>query len=159
MQERRKFTKRGGSLRPICNSDLTQFPDEEETRKHVEDCIQRAENAQQHTNTSDAADDSVKESPAFQNRMLVYKISPNTTDNAIKECLICFENMEPGEKVGRLECLCVFHYKCIKNWFHKKAQMTAAQKEMDMLLLKGTFALSMMPYFNDNSQFAFHYKV
>ncbi|CAI6416587.1 CBM_HP2_G0009330.mRNA.1.CDS.1 [Saccharomyces cerevisiae] len=124
---------------PICNSDLTQFPDEEETRKHVEDCIQRAENAQQHTNTSDAADDSVKESPAFQNRMLVYKISPNTTDNAIKECPICFENMEPGEKVGRLECLCVFHYKCIKNWFHKRAQMTAAQKGNGHAFVKRNF--------------------
>lgn len=36
------------------------------------------------------------------------------------ECLICLEDLEPGDKVGRLECLCVFHYKCIKDWFNKK---------------------------------------
>ena len=34
---------------PICNSDLAQFANEDETREHVEDCLQRAENAQQHT--------------------------------------------------------------------------------------------------------------
>lgn len=128
---------------PICNSDLTQFSNEEEAREHVEDCLQRAENAQQHTSTSDAAYDFVKDSPAFQNRMLVYKIPPSTTDDenrvAIKECPICFENMEPGEKVGRLECLCVFHYKCITNWFHKKAQTTAAQKGNGHAFVKRNF--------------------
>lgn len=36
------------------------------------------------------------------------------------ECVICLEEMRPGDKVGRLECLCVFHYKCIKDWFNKK---------------------------------------
>lgn len=36
------------------------------------------------------------------------------------ECLICLEDLQPGDKVGRLECLCVFHYKCIKDWFNKK---------------------------------------
>lgn len=36
------------------------------------------------------------------------------------ECVICLEDLRPGDKVGRLECLCVFHYKCIKDWFNKK---------------------------------------
>lgn len=36
------------------------------------------------------------------------------------ECVICLEELGPGDKVGRLECLCVFHYKCIKDWFNKK---------------------------------------
>lgn len=36
------------------------------------------------------------------------------------ECVICLEELNPGDKVGRLECLCVFHYKCIKDWFNKK---------------------------------------
>ena len=36
------------------------------------------------------------------------------------ECVICLESLNPGDKVGRLECLCVFHYKCIKDWFNKK---------------------------------------
>lgn len=37
-----------------------------------------------------------------------------------RECVICLEDLKPGDKVGRLECLCVFHYKCIKDWFNKK---------------------------------------
>lgn len=37
------------------------------------------------------------------------------------ECVICLEDLKPGDKVGRLECLCVFHYKCIKDWFSKKS--------------------------------------
>ncbi|ODV81102.1 FYVE-domain-containing protein [Suhomyces tanzawaensis NRRL Y-17324] len=36
------------------------------------------------------------------------------------ECVICLEDLKPGDKVARLECLCVFHYKCIKFWFNKK---------------------------------------
>lgn len=39
---------------------------------------------------------------------------------AEQECVICLEELKPGDKVGRLECLCVFHYKCIKDWFNKK---------------------------------------
>ncbi|EJS42280.1 pib1p [Saccharomyces arboricola H-6] len=128
---------------PICNTDLAQYANEEEAREHVEDCLQKAENAQQHATSSETANDSTKESPASQNRMLVYKIPPITSGAehhvVVKECPICFENMEPGEKVGRLECLCVFHYKCIKNWFHKKAQMCAAQKGNTHSFVKRNF--------------------
>ncbi|KAM3125233.1 hypothetical protein CJI97_003764 [Candidozyma auris] len=41
-------------------------------------------------------------------------------DEGDPECVICLEELRPGDKVGRLECLCVFHYKCIKDWFNKK---------------------------------------
>lgn len=41
-------------------------------------------------------------------------------DYSDAECVICLEELGPGDKVGRLECLCVFHYKCIKDWFNKK---------------------------------------
>lgn len=39
---------------------------------------------------------------------------------AAEECVICLEEFEAGDKVGRLECLCAFHYDCIKGWFKKK---------------------------------------
>ncbi|OBA24051.1 FYVE-domain-containing protein [Metschnikowia bicuspidata var. bicuspidata NRRL YB-4993] len=42
-------------------------------------------------------------------------------DDMDAECVICLEDLCPGDKVGRLECLCVFHYKCIKDWFNKKS--------------------------------------
>ncbi|KAK6461217.1 hypothetical protein DFJ63DRAFT_218977 [Scheffersomyces coipomensis] len=41
-------------------------------------------------------------------------------DGLDNECVICLEDLKPGDKVGRLECLCVFHYACIKDWFNKK---------------------------------------
>lgn len=47
----------------------------------------------------------------------IYEDDDNDDDN---ECVICLESLKPGDKVGRLECLCVFHYKCIKDWFNKK---------------------------------------
>lgn len=72
-----------------------------------------------------------------RNRMLVYNIAPipepsyevlrgsvETLEAPVhekcEECVICLEDLCPGDKVGRLECLCVFHYKCIKDWFNKK---------------------------------------
>ena len=30
-------------------------------------------------------------------------------DGATQECVICFEDFEPGAEMGRLECLCKFH--------------------------------------------------
>ncbi|QLG70457.1 hypothetical protein HG535_0A03970 [Zygotorulaspora mrakii] len=103
---------------PICNVDLTKFEAEEDAQTHVQDCINRAVSIQQHK----YGDDDETLSPSFQNRMLVYKIAEGDGDNHYQECPICFEEMLPGEKVGRLECLCVFHYKCIKGWFNKKLQ-------------------------------------
>ncbi|GMF05485.1 unnamed protein product [Ambrosiozyma monospora] len=57
--------------------------------------------------------------------MLVYTIPWDTNPDSLNlnednECVICFEEFKPGDKVGRLECLCCFHYKCIKAWFMKK---------------------------------------
>jgi len=33
------------------------------------------------------------------------------------ECTICLEEFEVGVPMGRLECFCRFHMKCIKEWF------------------------------------------
>lgn len=115
---------------PICNFDLTKLPTEESSHSHVEDCLRKASDIQQHIGSPEEV-----ESPAFQNRMLVYKIAP-TDDAKYRECPICFEDMLPGEKVGRLECLCMFHYKCIKGWFNKKTQK---MKSKDILFIGKNF--------------------
>lgn len=141
---------------PICNINFKRISpkhDENIIEQHVEECIRRAERIQQHhnnplspysnnennedcnnnnSNTATNKDNSTY--PTAKNRMLVYKIpypknkndklSINTDD--YEECPICFEQMLPGDKVGRLECLCVFHYHCIKSWFVKKSQQVAA---------------------------------
>lgn len=101
---------------PICNFDLTKLSSEAEAEDHVEECLRKASNIQQHHGSPEDI-----ESPAFHNRMLVYKVA-RRADGCYAECPICFEEMLPKEKVGRLECLCIFHYKCIKGWFSKKTQ-------------------------------------
>ncbi|CAG60048.2 uncharacterized protein GVI51_H07227 [Nakaseomyces glabratus] len=106
---------------PLCNQDLRTFPTEEDAQQHVERCITSAEQTQQH---QEQESEEPPRCPTLQNRMLVYKIptttAPENEPQGYQECPICFEEMVPGEKVGRLECLCVYHYSCIKSWFRKK---------------------------------------
>ncbi|XP_076006141.1 E3 ubiquitin-protein ligase znrf2-like [Genypterus blacodes] len=33
------------------------------------------------------------------------------------ECAICLEELEQGETIGRLPCLCIYHKGCIDEWF------------------------------------------
>jgi hypothetical protein len=45
-------------------------------------------------------------------RMLVYRATEKdcvAEDGTEAECVICFEEFEPGDEMGRLECLCRFH--------------------------------------------------
>uniref|UniRef100_A0A8W8K3V6 E3 ubiquitin-protein ligase ZNRF1 n=1 Tax=Magallana gigas TaxID=29159 RepID=A0A8W8K3V6_MAGGI len=35
------------------------------------------------------------------------------------ECVICFEELEKGDTIARLPCLCVYHKGCIDKWFEK----------------------------------------
>ncbi|ODV76533.1 phosphatidylinositol-3-phosphate-binding ubiquitin-protein ligase CYBJADRAFT_165803 [Cyberlindnera jadinii NRRL Y-1542] len=121
---------------PVCNELLTGKRDSER-EQHINDCLTRAEflgSPDQHR---------------VSNRMLVYYVPFPANNKAVvmscsdatngssivspreapitdeklphaQECVICLEELEPGDKVGRLECLCVFHYKCIKAWFKRK---------------------------------------
>ncbi|KAE9552658.1 hypothetical protein FO519_004137 [Halicephalobus sp. NKZ332] len=36
------------------------------------------------------------------------------------ECSICLEDMETGQTVARLECLCIYHKTCLDEWFKRK---------------------------------------
>lgn len=36
------------------------------------------------------------------------------------ECVICFEEFEVGDTIARLECLCRYHKRCIREWFDRK---------------------------------------
>merc|ERR1739838_318428 len=35
------------------------------------------------------------------------------------ECAICLEDMEKGDPIARLPCLCIYHKGCIQQWFKK----------------------------------------
>jgi len=39
--------------------------------------------------------------------------------NRSDECAICLDNMECGQRIARLKCLCVYHKACIDLWLNK----------------------------------------
>ena len=114
------------NLCPVCGKNLRRLNTtgdlEAFKEQHIRQCL---------------AGYDFSKSPERSSQMLVYNIPPiplpqyQRVDEATSqpapsekgfdsECVICLEELEPGDKVGRLECLCVFHYKCIKDWFNKK---------------------------------------
>ncbi|KAI5967216.1 hypothetical protein KGF57_000431 [Candida theae] len=116
----------------ISNDDFEKYKEQ-----HISDCLVAFD-----FNTDHSTRFSPESNP--KNKMLVYNIPPipkpqyeniggvqsasTSVDISLvpqekieeDECVICLETLKPGDKVGRLECLCVFHYKCIKDWFNKK---------------------------------------
>ncbi|KAE9986245.1 hypothetical protein EG328_006248 [Venturia inaequalis] len=56
-------------------------------------------------------------------RMLVYHATEKDCvgeDQEPTECVICFEEFDEGDEMGRLECLCKFHRTCIRQWWDTK---------------------------------------
>ncbi|XP_002130597.2 E3 ubiquitin-protein ligase ZNRF1 [Ciona intestinalis] len=43
----------------------------------------------------------------------------DTLSVTLGECAICFEDLEEGESIARLPCLCIYHKGCIDEWFKK----------------------------------------
>lgn len=35
------------------------------------------------------------------------------------ECIICFEELEKGQTIARLPCLCIYHKHCIESWLER----------------------------------------
>ncbi|OCK83381.1 FYVE-domain-containing protein [Lepidopterella palustris CBS 459.81] len=57
------------------------------------------------------------------NRMLVYEATEKDCvgeEGEAQECVICFEEFEEGDQMGRLCCLCKFHKSCIRKWWETK---------------------------------------
>ena len=55
--------------------------------------------------------------------MAVYKATEKDCTNEegeAQECVICFEEFQPGDEMGRMECLCKFHRLCIRQWWDTK---------------------------------------
>jgi hypothetical protein len=88
---------------PICGKYI-EYLTEELKEKHIASCIEEAEFGNQEERN---------------NRMIISKL-PEDPTAALGECVICFEEFLPGNTVGRLECLCVYHEKCILDWFSRK---------------------------------------
>lgn len=62
--------------------------------------------------------------PSYRPRgLVVYKATEKdcvTADGEKHECVICMEEFEPGDQLGRMECLCKFHRTCIRTWWDTK---------------------------------------
>lgn len=41
-------------------------------------------------------------------------------DGQLPECQICLDEFEVGQELGRMECLCKFHRRCIRSWWDTK---------------------------------------
>lgn len=93
---------------PVCDKQLFQLP-EAMQETHVNSCLMNY-------SVSPSAGNSVTHQ---RKRMLISKLSEKEC-LALGDCMICYEDFEPGKSVGRLECLCVFHEKCIFDWFSRK---------------------------------------
>ena len=84
---------------PVCSASFRKW-DTDRMQKHVMDCIHRTESTGMVTG----------------NRHTSYRW------NALgdpRECSICFEDFEEGQRIAVLDCLCQFHEKCIDAWFER----------------------------------------
>ena len=52
-----------------------------------------------------------------------------------QECAICFEPFYQGEIIARLECLCIYHKRCLDQWNQRKR---CCPLHMDKSLLTAT---------------------
>ncbi|KAF2859407.1 hypothetical protein K470DRAFT_192020, partial [Piedraia hortae CBS 480.64] len=55
--------------------------------------------------------------------MAVYRATEKDCSDANgnqQECVICFDEFQPGDELGRMECLCKFHRLCIREWWYRK---------------------------------------
>ncbi len=55
--------------------------------------------------------------------MAVYRATEKdcvSEDGEAQECVICFEEFQPGDEMGRMECLCKFHRGCIRRWWEAR---------------------------------------
>lgn len=103
---------------PICHRELPSrsLPDFERLREtHITECIQEHSRYGSPRNVNPEAAPVPAVAPR-RSGMYTYKATEkDCVDDA--ECTICLEEFEVGIAMGRLECLCRFHYKCISAWF------------------------------------------
>lgn len=104
----------------ICREELParNLPNFQNLRdQHVNNCVARE--------TSRAAGSQGAAGPAdplaqHRNGQLFPYIATEKDCVDDAECTICLEDFEVGVEMGRLECFCRYHKKCIRKWWEKK---------------------------------------
>lgn len=89
---------------PVCGADLSNIDSE----AHLIACLSEGE---------DQTDSSARSSRIAGSRYVVFTLAKEEGSGARSECAICFEDFENGDRVARMNCLCVFHSTCIEEWF------------------------------------------
>jgi len=92
---------------PVCDFQLFNLP-EPMQEAHVDSCLKAYSTSPSHGAAG-----------PHRKRMLISRL-PKKESVTLGDCPICYEDFEPGDSVGRLECLCVYHEKCILEWFSRK---------------------------------------
>lgn len=95
---------------PICHNRTNK------DEGHFEACIREFEFGSPSPPSSQSPQSALQ--PHRRNRMILYKLPQDLPDT--QKCLVCFESFRRGEAVGRLECLCLYHERCILDWFARK---------------------------------------
>ncbi|AOW04110.1 hypothetical protein B0I72DRAFT_46172 [Yarrowia lipolytica] len=87
---------------PVCGRSIKKMSTGQR-EIHIEECLNSA----------------FVGSPTPPVRLIVYSLAMKDEVD-YGECVICFEDFEGGDRVVRLDCLCLYHEHCIKGWFKKK---------------------------------------
>ncbi|KAF4627457.1 hypothetical protein G7Y89_g10693 [Cudoniella acicularis] len=122
----------------ICHGELPSrtLPNFEDLRsQHVEACIASAMQGSPPPSTTQTATSQATSSTSTTTPPVAPPSQPPTTSHQQRrtgvfpytatekdcvddaECTICLEEFEVGVEMGRLECFCRFHLKCIRDWF------------------------------------------
>ncbi|KAI8832206.1 hypothetical protein BC829DRAFT_408812 [Chytridium lagenaria] len=81
---------------PVCGIRLARLGTEEAREKHVGECLAKPGGG------------------SVRGTRYLIQVLDETLE---KECVICFNDLEKGQKIARLNCLCIYHADCIDDWF------------------------------------------
>ncbi|KAI5367502.1 Putative FYVE zinc finger, Zinc finger, RING-type, Zinc finger, FYVE/PHD-type [Septoria linicola] len=126
---------------PVCGNEMP--PGEAVRERHINECIaarmaphsastppvapSAAANIVPSTTTGTSppqAEGSRPRTTSFRPRGMVQSTATEKdcieADGEPRECPICYEDFQPGDELGRMECLCLFHRDCIRGWWERK---------------------------------------
>ncbi|KAI8804903.1 hypothetical protein BJ742DRAFT_821975 [Cladochytrium replicatum] len=97
---------------PVCGTNLDTFAEEEDRAEHVNNCLLRV-------GVGGGKGQVIK-----GDRYIVQTLKAAMDET---ECAICFEDFEIGQRIARLNCLCLYHEHCIEGWFATQVANTGVR--------------------------------
>ncbi|KAK3716517.1 hypothetical protein LTR37_006413 [Vermiconidia calcicola] len=114
---------------PVCGTELP--PGEQVRESHIQECITTRFGSAPSNSApmppppiTDHHGASRPRATSYRPRgMALYRATEKDCMNeegGAQECVICFGEFQPGDEMGRMECLCKFHRGCIRLWWETK---------------------------------------